>query len=134
MTERDDRWVLPFRGRAVTQVRVDFAFELIIDDIGAIRISSPATLGWINTADQPDKMMMHPESQDVAAGLALFKVMVGSAVAFKSGQLRVAFGDGHVLKVDPDPHYEAWTVTGPDRMLIVSLPGGGLAVWPTQHD
>jgi hypothetical protein len=105
---------------------------LNFDDVGAARINSTATLGWVDIADRPGKIVLNPERQDVAAGLALFNVEVTSAVAFKSGQLRMVFGDGHMLKVDPDPRYEAWTVTGPDRMLVVSLPGGGLAVWPSR--
>jgi hypothetical protein len=134
LTEHDDRWILPFRGLLVTQVQVDFAFGLNLDDKGAVRISSPATLGWAAAGVRPEKVVLDPERQDVAAGLALFNTEVKSAVAFKSGGLRIVFGSGRMLRVDPDPRYEAWTATGPDGMLIVSLPGGDLAVWPSRLD
>jgi hypothetical protein len=129
LTEHDDRWILPFRGLTVTQVQVDFAFGLVLNELCAVKISNTATLGWVNVADKPEIVALDPERQDVAAGLVLFNAEVLSAVAFKSGTLRIAFGDGHLLKVKSDPDYEAWTATGPDGMLIVSLPGSDLAVW-----
>jgi hypothetical protein len=75
---------------------------------------------------------LHPSRQDVAAGLALFGARVLSAVAFKSGSLRLAFSGGHLLRVAPDPVYEAWTASGPDGLLLVCMPGGSLTVWQRQ--
>ena len=132
LVERDDRWILPFRGTAVTQVQVDAAFGLILDDVGAVRINGTATLGWADAGSRRETVTLDPERQDVAAGLALFNTQVVSAVAFKSGALRLVFSSGRKLTVKPDPQYEAWTVTGPHRMLIVSPPGGELAVWPSR--
>ena len=129
LTEHDDRWLLPFRGLVVTRITVDFAFGLTFGGVGAVQISHTATLGRVNVAASPDRIEMNPEGRDVAAGLALFGVEVVSAVAFKSGTLRIVFGDGHLLSVKPNAHQEAWTATGSDGMLIVSTPGGDLAVW-----
>jgi hypothetical protein len=53
--------------------------------------------------------------EECSAGLVLFGAEVKSAVAFKTGALRVAFGNGRTLAVAPDPRYEAWTATGPSR-------------------
>ena len=36
------------------------------------------------------------------------------------------------VQAHPDPRYEAWTATGPDGMLVVTLPGGDLAVWSSR--
>jgi len=132
LTEHEDRWILPFRGLTVTQIQVDLAFGLNLDDRGAVRISSTATLGWVDVATRPDKIELHPERQDVAAGIALLNTTVLSAVAFKSGALRLVFDSGRKLSVAADPRYEAWTATGPSGMLIVSLPGGDLAVWTSR--
>jgi len=132
LTELHDRWLLPFRGLTVTQVQVDFAFGLNFDDKGAVRISNAATLSWVDRGQRPERVTLDPERQDVVPGLALFNAEVLSAVAFKSGTLRLVFGDGHVLTVKPDPQHEAWIATGPDKMLIVGLPGGDLAVWSTR--
>jgi Family of unknown function (DUF6188) len=132
LTEHDDRWILPFRGLTVTQIQVDFRFGLNLEGVAEVHINSTATLGWVNRAARPDELELDPESQDVAAGLALFNTEVKSAVAFKSGGLRMVFGDGYLLRVRPDPRYEAWTANGPNGMLIVSLPSGDLAVWLAQ--
>lgn len=132
LAERDDRWILPFRGLLVTQIQVDFAFGLNFDGRGAVRISGAATLGWAARGSRPETVLLNPEQQDVAAGLALFNTTVLSAVAFKSGRLRLVFDDGHMLGVAADPQYEAWTATGPGRMLVVSMPGGDLAVWTSR--
>jgi hypothetical protein len=46
-----------------------------------------------------------------------------------AGTLRVVFEGGARLIVEPDPAYEAWSVSGPDGALVVSTPGGELAIW-----
>ncbi|WP_144118398.1 DUF6188 family protein [Catellatospora sichuanensis] len=129
LVEHEDRWILPFRGLRVTQILVDYAFGLRLDDVGEVRIAGKATLGWVDAGVRPETITLDPERQDVAAGLAVFNADVLSSVAFKSGSLRIEFSSGHVLKARPDPQYEAWTTSGPGGMLVVSLPGGELAVW-----
>ncbi|WP_422742024.1 DUF6188 family protein [Mycobacterium sp. WMMD1722] len=54
---------------------------------------------------------------------------VPSAIASADGGLRVAFTSGAVLSLEPDPAYEASSVADPDGALVVSTPGGKLAVW-----
>lgn len=132
LTELDDRWLLPFRGLTVTQVLVDSALGLNLADQGMLRIDGTAALGWSDRGTRPETVELHPRRQDVAGGLALFNTTVLSAVAFKSGALRFVFSGAHRLEVAPDAEYEAWTVTGPDGMLVVCQPGGGLAVWPSR--
>ena len=55
--------------------------------------------------------------------------MVDVASTDAAGALIVTFKGGGRLKVEPDPRYEAWNVAGPDGALVVSMPGGELAVW-----
>jgi hypothetical protein len=56
-----------------------------------------------------------------------------------AGSLSVTFTSGIRLQVNPDDGFEAWTVSGPEGMLVVCTPGGRLAVWsgagagPTRH-
>ena len=130
LTELDDRWLLPFRGLTVTQVVVDFEFTLVLGGESRVSVATTATLGWAARGVKPQTAQLHRECQDVAAGLALFNARVLSAVAFKSGRLRLAFDDGQLLRVAPDPAYEAWTANGPDGLRIVCMPGRSLAVWP----
>lgn len=71
---------------------------------------------------------LHPGRQDVGSALTLFGATVNSAVAFKTGTLRLVL-DHFLLTVRADPQYEAWNVVGPGDMLVVCMPGGQLAVW-----
>jgi Family of unknown function (DUF6188) len=41
----------------------------------------------------------------------------------------MVFSDGSSISVEPDPRYEAWQLHGPETFLLVSLPGGELAIW-----
>ncbi|WP_374991180.1 DUF6188 family protein [Streptomyces sp. LHD-70] len=47
----------------------------------------------------------------------------------KSGVLNVNFADGSVLRVAADDEFEAWQLSASAGHKIVSVPGGGLAVW-----
>ena len=60
--------------------------------------------------------------------LGLLRKTVSRAVAFDDGTLQVDFVDGDVLTVEPSA-YEPWQLNGSDGSLIVSVAGGGLAVW-----
>ncbi|MFI6869805.1 DUF6188 family protein [Nocardia sp. NPDC050406] len=53
---------------------------------------------------------------------------VVSASVNDAGGLRVGLDSGRWVVVDADPYYEAWSVTGPNY-LVVSMPGGELATW-----
>lgn len=48
--------------------------------------------------------------------------------------LSVAFDNGARLRIKPDSSYEAWTVSGPRGMLVVSMPRGELAIWDEKQD
>lgn len=51
-----------------------------------------------------------------------------SASVNDAGGLRVGLDTGSWVVVDADQYYEAWSVTGPNY-LVVSMPGGELATW-----
>ncbi|MGP4089628.1 DUF6188 family protein [Streptomyces sp. KR55] len=93
-----------------------------------VALEAPVGLS-LGTVHANPSVLLKPESQDVAAALALFGANVLSAVAFKSGILRLVFDAGRHLTCSSDPAFEAWQVTGPAGWRFVSLPGGDLAVW-----
>jgi uncharacterized protein DUF6188 len=129
LAEFPDRWVLPYRGLKISQIRVDYALTFLLDDQATIVIESDATL-----ADRPGRapeartVELHPDRQDVGSALTLFGTTVNSGVAFKTGTLRLVL-DHFQLTVRADPHYEAWNVVGPGDMRLVCMPGGQLAAW-----
>jgi hypothetical protein len=126
--EHEDRWVLDLRARRVDRISVDFRLTLTLDDGWDIVLEAPTRLSAGPSRTSPGTLLK-PETQDVAAALALFGVNALSVVAFKSGTLRIVFEDGTHLTCSADTSFEAWQITGPRGWRFVSLPGGDLAVW-----
>ncbi|MGX1128085.1 hypothetical protein RKD49_000275 [Streptomyces glaucescens] len=126
--EREDRWILNLRGMSVIKISVDFRLVLVLDSDWEAAFEAPVSLSHGTVHAEPS-VLLKPESQDVAAALVLFRANVRSAVAFKSGTLRLVFDTGHQLICSSDPSFEAWQVTGPAGWRFASLPGGDLAVW-----
>jgi hypothetical protein len=132
----DGRWELPIVGGSVTQVRIDFAFGLVIhgparDDVSCeVRISSPFCYesgGASGTVD-PE------QTERLAPLLVLHDAIVVAASATDSGHLELRFERGRTISVPPDPNYEAWYLSVTNRTTkrttaLVSLPGSGTATF-----
>jgi len=127
-SEHEDRWVLNLRGTSIARISVDFQLTLTLESGWAVALEGPARLSS-GSAHADRGVLLSPESQDVAAALPLFGATVLSLVAFKSGGLRVVFGNGAHLTCPSTASFEAWQITGPQGWRFVSLPGGDLAVW-----
>jgi hypothetical protein len=69
-----------------------------------------------------------PTAGEDLAHLDMVTKTVLRAFASQDGGLVVTFTDGDRLKVPPD-RYEPWQLEGDDGSLVVSVAGGGLAVW-----
>ncbi len=69
-----------------------------------------------------------PQAGPDAAYLRLVTKTVARAIASADGGLVVEFTDGDRLIVPPDK-YEPWQLDGEDQSLVVSVAGGGLAIW-----
>lgn len=126
--EHDDRWILNLRGMRVTRISVDFRLVLVLDSGWEVTLEAPVSLSQGTARTSPSELLK-PESQDMAAALALFGAKLLSAVAFKSGTLRLVFDTGHLLICRSDPSFEGWQVTGTTGWRFVALPGGDLAIW-----
>ncbi|MFI1395912.1 DUF6188 family protein [Streptomyces sp. NPDC020681] len=127
--EHEDRWILGLRDLTVTKISVDHQLSLLLGSDACVVLECPCQLSQESAAKGGPQEMLDPARQDVAAALALFGAKVVSAVAFKTGTLRLAFDNGLQLNCRADPSFEAWQVTGPRGWRFVSLPGGDLAVW-----
>lgn len=128
--EMDDRYLLPYRDRLVTQVRVDCALTLLLEGDASVLVEQPASLsvGFVRAVGA-EVWHLVPEHQQVGPALDLFGSRVLSSVAFKAGALRIVFENGLHLNVPSTENYEAWSARGPGSICVVSQPGGGLAVW-----
>lgn len=117
----------PSSGRAtVTQLRFDYAFSILLEDGVLIRIGGSFILitGSGQHALDPGS---NPEKMAPALALARSTVVQGSA--FEDGRLELSFSTGELLLVPVSEQYEAWEAAGSKGMLVVSSPGGGLAVF-----
>jgi prepilin-type processing-associated H-X9-DG protein len=128
LTEARGKWILPVGDGKITQLRIDYAFTLVLDSWIEIRIETPFTYGV-----EGDVRQFEPSNAPgLARLLGLHQAIVTSAEIRKDGRLTVAFADGSVLMVPPDEQREAFTVAGslpPIRrgFTFVAIPGGGLA-------
>ena len=121
---------LPLGQAAVVQVRVDYAFTLVLKrgaDAYEVRIEQAFELV---TADGVVHML-DPEGDPVGLGPALgcARTVVVTADAAEDGRLEMVFGDGSAIRVPVSEEYEGWTLAGPEGLRIVAGPGGKVTVW-----
>ncbi|MCM3820511.1 DUF6188 family protein [Streptomyces sp. DR3-1] len=61
--------------------------------------------------------------------LGLFARTVTEVQVTGAGALTLAFDDGTLLRVDPDPDYESWALTGRGIASVLVGPGGERHGW-----
>jgi len=121
-------WILPVGEGVIDQVRIDFAFTIVIDGWINIRINTSFTLtrdGQTSVHDPEDVSSL----RDLGA---LHQQRVEAVHVRQDGLLRVKLNGGGEIRVESDPQYEAYMITAklqPVRrqFTFVALPGGGLA-------
>lgn len=111
--------------RDLSFIRVDHQLRFQFGGTEIV-IESPFTLVSDGEAHELDP------GQRAALGpvLALYPDALLALAVGTDGDLRLGFESGASLTVPPDPHFEAWEVSGPGTRLIVCAPGGhALSVW-----
>lgn len=126
----DDQWILPLSGEKVIQCRYDYAFTMVIGELEPsfiVRIEQPFSLhspeGDVDSVDPAVDM------REMGGTLRLVHGTVARSVAHKDGRLEIDFEDGSLVRVSPSDDYEPWHLSGPDGVMMVSIPGGDLVVW-----
>lgn len=111
----------------VLQCIVDYAFGITTQSGITVRIECDFTY----RRSDADPVLYDPNDDPVLLGpvLSITRSAVVKGFADDAGALHLEFADGSTIDVLPDEHHEAWTLVGPDGLLLVSLPGGGLATW-----
>jgi hypothetical protein len=130
LTDRGDHYWIAADGATVTSLQFDFAVTVGLagaDTSFSVRIEEPFTL----RRDGADAPLLDPERRpaETAPVLALLDAAVTRIVAFKDGRLVLTFEPAWTIDVPAGHQYEAWTLNGPDGLLLVSMPGGDVAVW-----
>ena len=123
---------LGLRGKSLQSVLVEHTVRMQLSDVYFIVVESPLRLEI-----HGDSLSLSPEEDRDDALQALRQLVdrtVEDATADDVGALHLTFEGGARLTVEPDPAYEAWSVSGPGGALVVSTPGGKLAIWKPQSN
>lgn len=116
------------RGLTVVEIGISYQLSLHLDTEARVVLGCPFKLTQVVDDGRQD-VILDPGRQDVTAAIGLFGAKVLSAVASKTGSMRLVFDNGWHLNSRADPSFEAWEVQGPGGWRIISMPGGKLAVW-----
>lgn len=125
---------LGLENRRLQSVLIEYTLKMEFAGAYFVVIEAPFTVEL-----EGEAISLSPEigpDESFAPVRSLIGHTVQKALADENGALRVTFENNARLLVGPDPTYEAWNVSGPDGALVVSTPGGKLAVWSarTQKD
>ncbi|TNC28025.1 DUF6188 family protein [Amycolatopsis alkalitolerans] len=123
---------LRLKGKTLLSETVEYSAVLHFSDGYMARIESPFGLDISGKHYELSPETDPQESFQPMKGL--LQQTVTTADVDNSGVLSLVFSNGATIRVEPDNDYEAWTVAGPDGFLIVSMPGGELAVWEPKTD
>ncbi len=116
---------LPMVGEVVTRIAFDHAIS-VLTAVGELRVESPfdlETAGSTATKVDPAAAAAHAETLERQHGREITVARVDGGV------LELRIGTDVAIRVSPDAAYEAWTYAGDDGTLVVSMPGGELAIW-----
>lgn len=108
LTESRGKWILPVGDGIVTQIRIDFAFTLVLESWIEIRIETAFSYGPPGAGRQFEPS----DPTALAPLLGVHQAVATAAQIRKDGRLTMTFADDAVLEVGPDERYEAFQVTG----------------------
>ncbi|MEU4675133.1 DUF6188 family protein [Amycolatopsis sp. NPDC023774] len=123
---------LGLEGKKLLSTTVEYSAVLHFSDDYTARIESP--FSFRSTGKKYDLSPDSDPQESFQPMAILLHQAVTRAEADDSGSLSLVFDNGATIHVEPDDEYEAWTVSGPDGFLVVSMPGGELATWEAKTD
>lgn len=119
--------MIDMRGQVLTDLRIEYSVALNFNAQYAVLLGGSFTL---NAQGATHNFTPDVDPPDALAPMTnLLGQRVTEAVIGDDGSLSIAFDDGACLHAGPDAEYEAWTLSGPEGLLIVSMPGGALTTW-----
>ncbi|HEY1371181.1 MAG TPA: DUF6188 family protein [Candidatus Binatia bacterium] len=136
LIERDDLWEIPLRGKPVGRFLIDSALKL--EFLEPVEEETTVVIeGGFSFEHHGKKITLDVQDPTSLCGVfLLYRKIVESAVAYKSGILTLQFVEGERLIVPPDPkgNYESWEIVGSNGLRMVCKPSGGLSVWQPSID
>lgn len=129
--ESDNSWTLVALRGDVTAVTFDYALTIVVDAEASVRIEDRFTLRYEGSTFDLDPT---GDPLQLAPALRLVRARVDSAQAFDDGSLQLVLENDVRVEVGASQDFEAWTVSCPSGALMVSMPGGELAVWDSPEE
>ncbi len=128
LVKRKDYWDIELDGWRFEQCVVDYAFGLSISNqVETIQIRLNREFSMTRDNARYDfNPVTHPEQ--LGPALSLLHLPVQKIRVWKNGYLLIVFPTAR-LEIQSDQDFEAWELSGPKGMLIVSLPGNEVAIW-----
>lgn len=114
-------------GETLNAQEVDFTVRLYFSGDFFLRMESAFALDLDGKTVRLSPEDDEPELFQPMSGL-VGQIVAESAID-DAGNLTLVFGNGVTLIAQPDSSYEAWTLTGPNGLMVVCMPGGELARW-----
>ncbi len=131
LIEQPDRWIIDVQELEVTNICIGYMFGLDFwsrDDSLYLQIEQQFLF---KTKEREHILSPERGPEEVIPLLSVLHIGLRSAIVFKDGRLELTFTNGSELSVPASSNkYEAWNISGKNGFKFVSLPGGGLAVWP----
>jgi Family of unknown function (DUF6188) len=107
LEESPSGWSVDPLGAEVTQLQIDFAFSMTIDQEIQVRLATPFTYFDGSAVHNIDPEMTHAQ----APLLGLFNMVVTSIrVANSSEELTISFADGRWIRSSRHPAFEAYSM------------------------
>lgn len=124
--EERDAWCIPVSDDA-TFVTIDYA--LTVQTTGNISVRIEERFCFVDAHGSSHCADPNGDPTLMGPVLGVARTSVARILAWDDGRLRMDFADGSALEVPGGDAYEAWTLCGPDTLMIVSMPGGKLSLW-----
>ena len=128
LREERDGWRFSLDSGFVQLIQIDFRLGLCLADTSGTAQLYIETECRLNGGSS-EVLLTPANPSTLAPVLPLFNRKVVTATIRKTGQLKVEFGGGYTLQVEPDNSYEAWQLGCSLGFMVVCAPGGSVSVF-----
>lgn len=111
----------------VTSCMVDHAFSVSLE--GGLHLRVETDLLFTDATGSVHEVTPEEDPTTCGPALSLVRARARRVEVSPDGVLEMTFMDGESIVAAPLERYEAWTLTARDGVMVICLPGGGLATW-----
>lgn len=120
-------WPTTFGPDEIVRCMVDYAFS--IETQGGYVLRVECEFIYTTASGQVHRVDPAEDPSRLGPALSSARSSVTAGFADNRGTLHINFADGSAIDVEANNLYEAWTINGPENLLLVCCPGGSVATW-----